>query len=98
MRQLYCIGLLIAVLAILMVPGSGQTMGSIRGVVTLEETNLPLHNVVLVISQLRKQTITDEQGNYEWVNFSKHGGANCAMHRRDQPVLSDNRTKQLGFG
>ena len=66
MRQLYCIGLLIAVLAIVMVPGSGQTMGSIRGVVTLEETNLPLHNVVLVISQLRKQTITDEQGNYEF--------------------------------
>lgn len=66
MRQLYCISLLIVVLAIVMVPGSGQTTGSIRGVVTLEETHLPLHNVVLVISQLRKQTITDEEGNYEF--------------------------------
>ncbi len=49
--------------------GFGQETGSIKGVVTLEQTNLPLHNVVLIISQLRVQTITDEQGNYEIRNI-----------------------------
>lgn len=45
---------------------AAQGTGSLKGTVSLEETGLPLHNVVLVISQLRLQTITDEDGRYEF--------------------------------
>lgn len=46
-------------------PASAQSTGTIRGTVTLEDKNLPLHNVVIIITQLRKSTLTDDNGNYE---------------------------------
>ncbi len=45
--------------------GAAQSNGSIRGTVTLEDKNLPLHNVVIIITQLRRSTLTDDQGKFE---------------------------------
>ncbi len=47
------------------ITGFGQTNGAIKGKVTLEGRDLPVHNVVIVLTQLKRSTLTDEQGNYE---------------------------------
>ncbi len=53
------------VTVILPANGLGQANGAIKGKVTLEEKNLPVHNVIILISQLQVSTTTDEEGNYE---------------------------------
>ncbi len=43
-----------------------QSTGSIKGRVTIEDKDLPVHNVIVIITQLKRSTETDEQGNYEF--------------------------------
>ncbi len=45
---------------------AGQAGGTIRGVVTLEDTGKPLHNVEVTIIQLRRSVVTKEDGTYEF--------------------------------
>jgi iron complex outermembrane recepter protein len=49
--------------------GAGQSSGSIRGQVILEEKGTPLHNVIIVIPQLNRSVETDDQGNYQVTNL-----------------------------
>jgi iron complex outermembrane receptor protein len=45
-----------------------QTTGSIRGVITLDSNNSPLHQVSVSIVQLKRGVETDDQGAYEFRN------------------------------
>jgi iron complex outermembrane receptor protein len=39
---------------------------AIKGKVTIEDKDLAVHNVILIITKLKRQTETDEQGRYEF--------------------------------
>ena len=43
-----------------------QSNGTLRGTVTYTDGNRPLHNVIMRIAQLGRETITDERGAYEF--------------------------------
>lgn len=45
-----------------------QAPGSVRGTVTLENQNRPIHNVIVIITQLQRSTLTDDAGNFEFQN------------------------------
>ena len=46
--------------------GFGQGTGTIKGTVSLEAQNLEIHDVIVVIVQLKRSTTTDEKGAYEF--------------------------------
>src|SRR5213078_176912 len=46
---------------------SGAT-GTVRGVVTLEDTGKPVHGVAVTILQLRRSVMTGDDGTYEFQN------------------------------
>lgn len=50
----------------LAVVGFGQGTGTIKGTVSLESQNLEIHDVIVVIVQLKRSTTTDEKGAYEF--------------------------------
>lgn len=60
----YLVALLPCLLCGLAVTGFAQARGGIKGTVTLEEQKV--HNVFIVVTQLKLSTQTDEQGNYEF--------------------------------
>src|SRR6185503_4004595 len=45
-----------------------QTAGSVRGTITLETSNKPLHDVTVTIIQLKRSVQTDDNGAYEFQN------------------------------
>ncbi|HST21445.1 MAG TPA: TonB-dependent receptor [Blastocatellia bacterium] len=45
-----------------------QTAGSVRGTITLETSNKPLHDVTVTIIQLKRSVQTDDNGVYEFQN------------------------------
>jgi iron complex outermembrane receptor protein len=47
---------------------SAQTAGSLRGTITLEASNKPLHDVTVTIIQLKRAVQTDDNGVYEFQN------------------------------
>src|SRR5262245_27922280 len=61
---------ILSILAVTSVPISGlsQTNGTIRGTVTLETTESPVHNVIVTISRLNRTTETNETGAFEFEN------------------------------
>jgi iron complex outermembrane receptor protein len=52
--------------AALSIAGFAQATGTIKGQVTIEDKELPVHNVIVTISQLNRSVETDEQGEYEF--------------------------------
>ncbi len=46
--------------------GLAQATGSIKGKVTLEDQSVEVHDVIVVITQLKRSTTTDEKGSYEF--------------------------------
>ncbi|MGH9803309.1 MAG: TonB-dependent receptor, partial [Blastocatellia bacterium] len=46
--------------------GFGQTTGTIRGTVKLESQDVEVHDVIVVITQLKRSTTTDEKGAFEF--------------------------------
>ncbi|MBP6822508.1 MAG: carboxypeptidase regulatory-like domain-containing protein, partial [Acidobacteria bacterium] len=46
--------------------GLAQATGSIKGKVTLEDQSVEVHDVIVVITQLKRSTTTDEKGAYEF--------------------------------
>ncbi|MEP7271416.1 MAG: TonB-dependent receptor [Acidobacteriota bacterium] len=44
----------------------GQSSGTVRGVITLEDTGKPLHNIQVTILQTRRTVMTGEDGVYEF--------------------------------
>jgi iron complex outermembrane receptor protein len=44
----------------------GQSAGSLKGTVTIEDKNTPLHNVIVTIVQLKRSVETDDGGSYEF--------------------------------
>lgn len=46
--------------------GATTTGGAIKGKVTIEDKELPVHNVIVTITQLKRSVRTDEQGAYEF--------------------------------
>ncbi|HWC76550.1 MAG TPA: TonB-dependent receptor [Blastocatellia bacterium] len=46
--------------------GFAQANGTIRGIVTLETSSKPVHNVTVVIIQLKRSTETNDEGIYEF--------------------------------
>ncbi|MGA9773232.1 MAG: TonB-dependent receptor [Blastocatellia bacterium] len=48
---------------------SAQTTGSLRGTITLESSNKPLHDVTVTIIQLKRAVQTDDNGVYEFQNI-----------------------------
>ncbi|MFN0087672.1 MAG: TonB-dependent receptor [Blastocatellia bacterium] len=48
------------------ISGQVPVTGGIRGKVTLENQNVPVHNVIVILTQLKLTAQTDEQGNYEF--------------------------------
>src|SRR5262247_47713 len=53
----------------LFVSGHAQSSGTLRGVVTIGDTEKPVHNVRVTITQLRRSVETDEKGAYEFQNI-----------------------------
>src|SRR5262245_31687651 len=52
-------------------PALAQTSagtGAVRGTVTLEDTNKPVHGVLVSIIQLRRSVMTGDEGAYEFQN------------------------------
>ena len=47
---------------------TGSTGGTLQGTVTLGEGGKPVHGVVVTILQLRRSTLTDDDGKYEFQN------------------------------
>lgn len=45
---------------------TSQTSGGLKGKVTLEDQPVPVHNVIIILTQLKLTTLTDEQGAYEF--------------------------------
>jgi iron complex outermembrane receptor protein len=45
-----------------------QDGGTIRGTITSDSTNVPLHNVQVQLVQLRRSVQSDDKGNYEFAN------------------------------
>ena len=45
-----------------------QATGTVRGVVTLEDTGKPVHGVAVTILQLRRSVMTGDDGTYEFQN------------------------------
>jgi len=69
MRIKKCLGalaLLVCSLCALPTASFGQAPGAIKGTVTLEDKELPMHNVIVTIAQLKRSAETDEQGAYEF--------------------------------
>jgi iron complex outermembrane receptor protein len=52
----------------LLVSGLAQSNGTLRGRVTIGDTEKPAHNVRVTITQLRRSVETDEKGAYEFQN------------------------------
>ena len=52
----------------LFVSGLAQSNGTLRGTVTIGDTEKPVHNVRVTIIQLRRSVETDEKGAYEFQN------------------------------
>src|SRR5881396_1225180 len=48
-------------------PQSGAT-GTVRGIVTLEDTGKPVHGVAVTMLQLRRSVMTGDDGTYEFQN------------------------------
>jgi iron complex outermembrane receptor protein len=46
--------------------GIAQSVGAIKGKVTLEGQGVPIHNVIVIITQLKLSTQTDDEGQYEF--------------------------------
>ena len=46
-------------------PGVAQSVGAIRGKVTLSDNDKPLHNVIITVVELKRSTETDESGSFE---------------------------------
>jgi iron complex outermembrane receptor protein len=59
----------IAFISILALPAFAQSGGSLEGTVTLGETGKPIHGITVTILQLRRSTITDDNGKYEFQNI-----------------------------
>jgi iron complex outermembrane recepter protein len=55
-------------LCTLFVSGLAQSNGTLRGTVTIGDTEKPVHNVRVTIIQLRRSVETDEKGAYEFQN------------------------------
>jgi iron complex outermembrane receptor protein len=53
-------------LCALSVVGMAQSTGSVKGRVTIEDKDLPVHNVIVLLTSLKRSTETDEQGIYEF--------------------------------
>jgi len=64
-RRLGATALLACLLCVFTVVGFGQSTGTIKGKVTIENKELPVHNVIVLITQLNRSVETDEQGDYE---------------------------------
>lgn len=60
------IALTVIILCQLTIFGRAQATGGIKGKVTLENQSVPVHNVIVILTQLKMTTQTDEQGNYEF--------------------------------
>jgi len=58
--------ILVCLLSTLTTPGLAQSSGTIRGRVTLETSDKPVHNVTVTIIQLKRATETDDSGMYEF--------------------------------
>ncbi len=58
--------LLVCCLIGMAVVGFGQATGTIKGTVSLESQNLEIHDVIVVIVQLKRSTTTDEKGAFEF--------------------------------
>src|SRR5687767_15449254 len=58
------------VLALASLPTLAQTTATatLRGTVTLGDTDKPVHHVLITILQLKRSTDTDESGKYEFQN------------------------------
>ncbi|MGH9835067.1 MAG: TonB-dependent receptor, partial [Blastocatellia bacterium] len=65
-RCLGAVALLVCSLCALATAGFSQATGAIKGTVTLEDKELPVHNVIVTIAQLKRSAETDEQGAYEF--------------------------------
>ncbi|MDX2030243.1 MAG: TonB-dependent receptor [Blastocatellia bacterium] len=65
-RRSYLIALAVLLLGSFTVMGRAQTTGGIKGKVTLESQNVPVHNVIVILTQLKMTAQTDEQGNFEF--------------------------------
>jgi iron complex outermembrane receptor protein len=52
----------------LSISGLAQTTGTLRGKVTLAGNGDPIHNVRVTIIQLKRSTVTNEEGGYEFQN------------------------------
>ncbi|MEK7833235.1 MAG: carboxypeptidase regulatory-like domain-containing protein, partial [Acidobacteriota bacterium] len=67
MRAGKCLFALTALLlCLLTATGLAQSAGSIKGRVTLEDQSVEVHDVIVVITQLKRSTATDEKGAYEF--------------------------------
>jgi len=58
--------ILVCLLSTFTAPGLAQSSGTIRGRVTLETSDKPVHNVTVTIIQLKRATETDDSGMYEF--------------------------------
>src|SRR5438093_6737162 len=64
---------------------SGAT-GTVRGVVTLEDTGKPVHGVAVTILQLRRSVMTGDDGAYEFQNVPA-GKYDIAAHLDRVPEI-----------
>ena len=46
-------------------PAWAQSTGTVRGVVTLEDTGKPVHNVQVLLLEIGRSAETDDEGKYE---------------------------------
>ncbi len=65
-KRLYALSF--CLLCALSVSGLAQSNGALRGVVTIGDTEKPVHNVRVTIIQLKRSVETDEKGAYEFQN------------------------------
>ena len=62
-RRTLFIGILLALASL---PALAQSTATLRGTVTLGDTDRPVHHVLITILQLKRSTDTDEGGKYEF--------------------------------
>lgn len=60
--------LVVALFCISSLTAPAQSGGTLRGTVTLSDSEKPIHNVLVTILQLRRTINTDENGKYEFQN------------------------------
>lgn len=59
----------VIVLALASLPAVAQSTATLRGTVTLGDTDKPVHNVLITVLQLKRTVDTDDDGKYEFTDL-----------------------------